>query len=73
MPGGRHSVFLRHGALGGQELQTSGALTLTEHSLTRLAGRVVTSASGNERQFNYATRFEITFDAPVLRTITASR
>ncbi len=68
-PTGGHTIFLRHGALHGQEIQTNGRLTLTENTPTRLSGHVVTSSSDEERTLGYAIRFEITFDAPV-RTIS---
>lgn len=72
-PAGGHAVFLRHGALRGQEIQADGDLSLTANTDTHVTGRMVTSSPGDERKLGFAIRFEITFDAPVIRTISALR
>jgi hypothetical protein len=68
-----HSVFIRHKALGGQQLNTGGESSFTPVVRGRISGDVRPFMSGDQDSFGYKVRYEIAFDAPMLRSLALGK
>lgn len=69
---GGHTVFLTHAALGDKTLQTGGDPNV-KTSDTRVSGSVNTFMPGEEDSFGYKVRFELAFDAPIVKRLPLAK
>jgi ankyrin repeat protein len=68
-----HNVFLRHSVLGKDQLQTGGGFPEFKTANNRISGDVHTFMSGDEDSFGFKVRFELAFDAPIVKRIPVAR
>ena len=64
-----HNVYIQHAALKGQQLQTGGGFPEFKTANNRISGDVHTFMSGDADEFGFKVRFELAFDAPIVKTI----
>jgi ankyrin repeat protein len=64
-----HNVFIQHAALKGQQLMSGGGFPEFKIANNRISGDVHTFMSGDEDSFGFKVRFELAFDAPIVKTI----
>lgn len=68
-----HTVFLFHSALGGQRLQTGGGFPEFKNTTDRVSGDVHTFMSGDQDEFGFKVRFELAFDAPIVKRLPLAK
>jgi ankyrin repeat protein len=64
-----HNVYLQHAALKGQQLMTGGGFPEFKTANNRISGDVRTFMPGDKDEFGFKVRFELAFDAPIVKTI----
>jgi ankyrin repeat protein len=68
-----HNVFIQHAALKGQQLQTGGGFPEFKVTANRISGDVHTFMSGDEDSFGFKVRYELAFDAPIVKRIPVAK
>ena len=68
-----HNVYIQHAALKGEQLQTGGGFPEFKITADRIAGDVHTFMPGDEDSFGFKVRFEIAFDAPIVKRIPVAK
>ena len=68
-----HIVFLRHAGLGKDQLQTGGGFPEFKTANNRISGDVHTFMSGDQEEFGFKVRFELAFDAPIVKRVPVAK
>lgn len=64
-----HDVVIFHKALGEDRLRTGGRSEFDAANAARAKGNVQTFMSGDEEKFGFKVRYEIAFDAPIVKRL----